>query len=156
MAKAKTRFVCGNCGANYTKWTGRCENCGAWNTLTEEAIDAGASVVAKGTVSGTVLKPQSIGSIEVSELEARLDTGFSELNDVLGGGILPGGVMLVAGQPGIGKSTLLLQVAASVAMDRPVLYVSGEEKCSSGTSACGTPWRDRERTSGFCRQHQRR
>lgn len=127
MAKTKTRFVCSNCAAVYTKWTGRCENCGAWNSLVEEVVDTGTSVVAKGTASGTVLTTQSIGSIETSELETRLDTGFSELNDVLGGGILPGGVMLVAGQPGIGKSTLLLQVAAAIAAKQPVLYVSGEE-----------------------------
>jgi DNA repair protein RadA/Sms len=127
MAKTKTRFVCSNCAATYTKWTGRCENCGAWNSLVEEVVDSGISAVAKGSASGTILKPQSIGSIEPSELDTRLDTGFSELNDVLGGGILPGGVMLVAGQPGIGKSTLLLQVAAAIATHQPVLYVSGEE-----------------------------
>lgn len=127
MAKAKTKFVCGNCGANYTKWTGRCENCGEWNTLTEEIVDAGLSAVARGSTAGKVLVPQTIGSIESSELQNRLDTGFGELNDVLGGGILPGGVMLVAGQPGIGKSTLLLQVATAVAKGYPVLYVSGEE-----------------------------
>ncbi len=127
MAKAKTKFVCGSCGANYTKWTGRCENCGEWNTLVEEIVDAGLSAVARGSTAGKVLVPQSIGSIESSELQNRLDTGFGELNDVLGGGILPGGVMLVAGQPGIGKSTLLLQVATAVAKGYPVLYVSGEE-----------------------------
>ncbi len=127
MARAKTKFVCSNCGANYTKWTGRCENCGEWNTLVEEMVDAGASAVAKGSTAGKVLVPQTIGSIESSELQLRLDTGFGELNDVLGGGILPGGVMLVAGQPGIGKSTLLLQVATAVAKGHPVLYVSGEE-----------------------------
>lgn len=127
MAKAKTRFVCGNCGASYTKWTGRCENCGEWNTLSEEIVDSGSSAVARGSVAGKILVPQTIGSIESSELQNRLNTGFKELDDVLGGGILPGGVMLVAGQPGIGKSTLLLQVATAVASKNPVLYVSGEE-----------------------------
>ena len=130
MAKTRTRFVCSNCAATYPKWTGRCENCGEWNTLTEQLADAGSSVVAKGSSSGTVLTPQSIGSIAPSELDIRLDTGFSELNDVLGGGILPSGVMLVAGQPGIGKSTLLLQVASQVAAQHPVLYVSGEESAN--------------------------
>lgn len=127
MAKLKTRFVCGNCGARHSKWTGRCDNCGEWNTLSEEIIEAGSSVVSKGSSSGSVLKPQTIGSIDSSEMTARLSTGFGELDTVLGGGILPGGVMLVAGQPGIGKSTLLLQVAANVAGSQPVLYVSGEE-----------------------------
>lgn len=127
MAKVKTRFVCSNCGAGYTKWTGRCDNCGEWNTLTEEVVESGTSVVSKSASGGTVLKPQTIGSIDSSEMAARLGTGFSELNMVLGGGILPGGVILVAGQPGIGKSTLLLQVAAQVSSENPVLYVSGEE-----------------------------
>lgn len=127
MAKQKTRFICGNCGAVYPKWTGRCENCGQWNTLVEEIIESGASAMAKGGSSGTVLQPQAIGTIENRELSMRLDVGFDELNAVLGGGILPGGVMLVAGQPGIGKSTLLLQVAANVSKSQPVLYVSGEE-----------------------------
>jgi DNA repair protein RadA/Sms len=127
MAKARTKFVCGNCGATYQKWTGRCDNCGEWNTLSEQIVDSGSSLVAKSTHGGRVLKAQSIGSIEKSELNVRLDSGFKELNDVLGGGILPGGVMLVAGQPGIGKSTLLLQVAAAVAKKESVLYVSGEE-----------------------------
>lgn len=130
MAKAKTRFVCGNCGSSYTKWTGRCENCGEWNTLSEEVVDSGSSVVAKGSSTGKVLSAQSMSSIESSDSIKRLDSGFSELNDVLGGGILPGGVMLVAGQPGIGKSTLLLQVAAAVAKDQAVLYVSGEESAN--------------------------
>ncbi|MGB3945897.1 MAG: DNA repair protein RadA [Candidatus Saccharimonadales bacterium] len=127
MAKTKTKFVCGNCGATYPKWTGRCDNCGEWNTLAEQAVESGASVVAKSSVGGKLLKTQSIGAIETHELNERLDTGFDELNAVLGGGILPGGVMLVAGQPGIGKSTLLLQVAANVATKSSVLYVSGEE-----------------------------
>lgn len=127
MAKIKTRFICGNCGASYQKWTGRCENCGEWNTLSEEVIESGSSVVSKSVSLGTILKAQTIGSIDMKEMAARLDTGFDELNKVLGGGILPGGVMLVAGQPGIGKSTLLLQVAANIARQQPVMYVSGEE-----------------------------
>lgn len=127
MAKAKTKFVCSNCAATYPKWTGRCENCGQWNTLVEEIVESGSSVVAKGASGGKTLKATSIGAIETENLEARLHTGFNDLDDVLGGGILPGGVLLVAGQPGIGKSTLLLQVATSVAKDQPVLYVSGEE-----------------------------
>lgn len=127
MPKAKSRFICSNCAATYPKWTGRCENCGEWNTLVEEVVATGTSVVAKGSNSGSVLKPQTFQSIESAELASRYDTGFDDLNTVLGGGILPGGVTLVAGQPGIGKSTLLLQVATNVAKSQPVLYVSGEE-----------------------------
>lgn len=128
MAKTKTKFVCGNCGASYPKWTGRCENCGEWNSLVEEVVSSGgASVVAKGETSGRILKPQAFSVIESSEKVARFSSGFSDLDNVLGGGILPGGVTLVAGQPGIGKSTLLLQVATHIASTQPVLYVSGEE-----------------------------
>ncbi len=127
MAKSKTQFVCGNCAATTTKWTGKCENCGEWNTLVEQIRESGSSVVAKSATSGRVLKAQTIGSIEGDELSARLTTGIEDLDAVLGGGILPGGVILLAGQPGIGKSTLLLQVAASVAGKRAVLYASGEE-----------------------------
>ncbi|HRF28494.1 MAG TPA: DNA repair protein RadA [Candidatus Saccharibacteria bacterium] len=127
MAKTKTQFVCGNCAARYPKWTGKCENCGEWNTLVEEVIAGGSSVLAKSTTKGSLLKAQTIGSIEGEELSKRMSTSFSDLDAVLGGGILPAGVMLLAGQPGIGKSTLLLQVADAVARNQSVLYVSGEE-----------------------------
>lgn len=131
MVKSKTQFVCQNCGANYAKWTGKCENCGEWNTLVEQvASSTGKSVVAKSAHSGTVLTPQTIHSIDANEQLVRLTTGFKDLDDVLGGGILPGGVILIAGQPGIGKSTLLLQVTAHIAKTHPVLYASGEESAS--------------------------
>lgn len=129
MAKARLQFVCQTCGANYSKWSGRCENCGEWNTLVEQEVAAkGASAVAKS--SGKVLTPQTMKSIEVKELTARIKTGFDDLDVVLGGGVLPGGVMLLAGQPGIGKSTLLMQVAAYIAGSKSVLYASGEESAS--------------------------
>lgn len=129
MAKAKLQFICQTCGASYPKWSGRCENCGEWNTLIEqEAVAKGASAVAKS--AGKVLAPQTMQSIDVKESTKRITTGFSDLDTVLGGGILPGGVMLLAGQPGIGKSTLLMQVAAHVASNAPVLYASGEESAS--------------------------
>jgi DNA repair protein RadA/Sms len=131
MARAKTQFICQNCGASYPKWTGKCENCGEWNTLVESApISAGKSAVAKSASSGRVLAVQTMKSIAAAETSARLDTGIKDFNDVLGGGILPGGVLLLAGQPGIGKSTLLLQVASYVAGNVPVLYASGEESAS--------------------------
>lgn len=126
MVKAKTQFVCQNCGASYPKWTGRCENCGEWNTLVEQQPTVtGSSAVARS--SGSPLSVQSIGSIKGDDKGLRLTTGISDLDTVLGGGILRGGVILLAGQPGIGKSTLLLQVSAAVASKASVLYVSGEE-----------------------------
>lgn len=128
MPKSKTQFICQSCGARHSKWSGRCDNCGAWNSLVEEVIaDSGKSAVAKAGQSGTVLKPQSMTSITASERVARLSTGINDLDAVLGGGIVPGGVALIAGQPGMGKSTLLLQVAAMAAKQTDILYVSGEE-----------------------------
>lgn len=131
MAKARSNFVCQNCGASYPKWTGKCENCGEWNTLVEQVVETkGASVVARSHSRGKILKPQSMRSIAAEDSVKRLPTGIVDLDAVLGGGILPAGVMLLAGQPGIGKSTLLMQVAAHVAEQSSVLYVSGEESAS--------------------------
>lgn len=131
MAKARSNFVCQNCGASYPKWTGKCENCGEWNTLVEQIVETkGASAVARSHSHGKILKPQSMRSIAAEDSVKRLPTGIADLDAVLGGGILPAGVMLLAGQPGIGKSTLLMQVAAYVAEQSSVLYVSGEESAS--------------------------
>lgn len=128
MVKSKTQFVCQNCGASYPKWTGKCDNCGEWNTLLEQApVSIGKSIIARSGNSGNVLKVQTMSSISGKESIKRLSTGFADLDDVLGGGILPGGVVLMAGQPGIGKSTLLLQMSAYIAGEESVLYVSGEE-----------------------------
>ena len=128
MVKSKTQFVCQNCGAIYPKWVGKCDNCDEWNTLVEQApVSVGKSAVARGVSSGNVLAVQTMRSISNKESIKRLSTGFSDLDDVLGGGILLGGVVLLAGQPGIGKSTLLLQVSAYIARSEPVLYASGEE-----------------------------
>ncbi len=131
MVKSRLQLVCQNCGARYPKWSGRCENCGEWNTLVEQEVAAdGASAVARSARTGKVLKAQTMRTIAAEETAGRLATGFSDLDVVLGGGILPGGVLLLAGQPGIGKSTLLMQVAAVVARTKPVLYASGEESAS--------------------------
>ena len=132
MVKSKTTFVCQQCAASYTKWSGKCENCGQWNSLVEQAntASAGKSAVSRGASSGTMLKAQSMRSIDIENKIDRISTNIADLDDVLGGGILPGGVMLLAGQPGIGKSTLLLQVAAETASTKRVLYVSGEESAS--------------------------
>ena len=130
MAKSKTQYVCQNCGATYTKWMGRCENCGEWNTLVEQIVETGASSVAKAKSTGRPLPAKSIATIEHEGAASRIKTGINDVDVVLGGGVLPGSVMLLAGQPGIGKSTLLLQVTANIADSQPVLYVSGEESAS--------------------------
>ncbi len=131
MVKARSKFVCQSCGASYAKWAGRCENCGEWNTLLEQAASVEAeakSAVARGAVSGKKLGAVSINTIEASDAGSRLSTGFADLDNVLGGGILLGGVALLAGQPGMGKSTILMQICAEISnQGHKVLYVSGEE-----------------------------
>lgn len=130
--KSKTQFVCQQCGATYTKWMGQCTNCKAWNSLVEQVLDneaggGGKSAIAKGKLSGKKLDFVKISTIVPSDAKARLLTEFNDLNTVLGGGILMGSVCLLAGQPGIGKSTILMQICAKVAQKHNVLYVSGEE-----------------------------
>lgn len=131
MVKSKTQFVCQNCGTVYGKWMGKCENCGAWNSLLEQSVESsGKSVVAKAVGSGKALVAQTMRTIQSEHTNERISTGVADLDIVLGGGIVPGSVLLMAGQPGIGKSTLLLQLAASIASSHPVLYASGEESAS--------------------------
>lgn len=131
MARSKSVFVCQNCATTYPKWQGKCDNCGEWNTMVEQVQSTvGKSAVAKSASSGRVLAPQTIGSIEADVATKRMGTDFDDLDFVLGGGVLPGGVILIAGQPGIGKSTLLLQIASSIGKNNPVLYASGEESAS--------------------------
>jgi len=130
MVKAKSRYVCQNCGASFVKWAGRCENCGEWNTLLEQAPSTeveSKTALSRGAISGKKLEAVSINTIEPSDAGSRLTTSFADLDEVLGGGLLLGSVNLLAGQPGIGKSTLLMQICAAVAEKRQVLYVSGEE-----------------------------
>lgn len=128
--KSSTKFVCQNCGTSFAKWAGKCDNCGEWNTLIEQVVEDAAeakSALARGAVSGKKLAVSRIKEIEPSDDKARLETKFNDLNIVLGGGILMGSVSLLAGQPGIGKSTLLMQICAEVSKSKPVLYISGEE-----------------------------
>lgn len=129
MVKLKTQFVCQQCGALHSKWSGRCDNCGEWNTLVEQAPSTtlGQSSVAKAGASGKKLIVQSIKTAHAKKDSKRVSTYINDLDTVLGGGIVPGSVTLLAGQPGIGKSTLLLQVAANIAQNNAVLYISGEE-----------------------------
>ncbi|MBQ7802389.1 DNA repair protein RadA [Candidatus Saccharibacteria bacterium] len=132
MAKSRSQFVCSECGASFSKWSGKCENCGEWNTLIESVSSAagigeGKNALSKSQLSGKKLDYVNIKSIIPSESKLRLKTGFPDLNEVLGGGFLKGSVTLLTGQPGIGKSTLLMQICAEIANYRPVLYISGEE-----------------------------
>ncbi|MCT4315417.1 DNA repair protein RadA [Elizabethkingia anophelis] len=124
MAKVKTAYYCQNCGTQYPQWHGQCKNCGEWNTLVEEVIEKSTSKNYSGEK-----KQHIINIIEVNaQEEPRITTPSDELNRVLGGGIVLGSVTLIGGEPGIGKSTLLLQLALK--MRKRVLYVSGEESAS--------------------------
>ena len=129
MAKAKTKFVCQQCGASFPKWAGRCENCGAWNSLLETTPESvGKSAVSRS--SGRKINAERIRDVKVDQVSKRIDTGIADLNQVLGGGLMPGGVTLIAGQPGIGKSTILMQLASFTSKSQKVLYASGEESAS--------------------------
>lgn len=129
MVKHKANFVCQSCGASFSKWNGKCENCGEWNTLVEQVgvEETGKNAVSQGRLSGKILESVSINDIIPSDSSARLLTGFKDLDAVLGGGFLQGSVSLLTGQPGIGKSTLLMQICSKISEEQPVLYVSGEE-----------------------------
>ena len=126
MAKTKTVFYCTACGNETPKWQGRCPACGAWNTM-EEHIEKPAAVgKAKSAPVGLSRKPQRIRDVDTGH-EIRFSTGMGELDRVLGGGAVAGSLVLVGGAPGIGKSTLLLQICNALCSGRRVLYVSGEE-----------------------------
>ena len=135
--KVRTVYRCTDCGAEHAKWAGRCDACGEWNTLVEEAVarvpatrsgaarrQAGAAALGAG---GSVVTTARLREVRGTE-ERRLRTGINEFDFVLGGGIVPGSMVLIGGEPGIGKSTLLLQVAGALqGAEQRVLYVSGEE-----------------------------
>ena len=121
--KQRLSYVCTNCGASFSSWAGRCSNCGEWNTLQEQL----AISTEMAASSGTSLKLASVESVAATKPIERIRVGIGDVDDVLGGGIVPGSVLLIAGQPGIGKSTLLMQLSAQVAQSRRVLYISGEE-----------------------------
>lgn len=124
--KTKTLYFCNNCGAESPKWVGRCPACGEWNTMVEEKVQTDTKGRKKGLVRSS--KPVRLSDIEVSE-EMRVRMPSSELNRVLGGGLVAGSLTLIGGEPGIGKSTLLLQNILSI-RGRKILYVSGEESAA--------------------------
>lgn len=124
MAKAKTKFMCQECGYESPKWMGKCPGCHLWNTMVEEIVTINDNKSIQPFIN---IKPQSITNISIED-EPRISTNFKELNRVLGGGIVPGSLILVGGDPGIGKSTLLLQTTQNIAaLGFRVLYASGEE-----------------------------
>lgn len=125
MAKVKSVYFCNNCGYESAKWLGKCPGCGQWNTFTEEKVTVGASGKSRGTLLSGDSKPVRVSEIEALE-EPRIHLPSEELNRVLGGGLTAGSLTLVGGEPGIGKSTLILQNILSI-RSKTILYVSGEE-----------------------------
>ena len=128
MAKTKSVYFCSNCGAESPKWIGKCPICGEWNTYVEEMVNTKPAAAARAgyhSVDGTKMRPLRIDEITTSE-ESRIDLGAVELNRVLGGGLVPGSLVLIGGEPGIGKSTLVLQTVLGIT-GKKTLYVSGEE-----------------------------
>jgi DNA repair protein RadA/Sms len=127
MARAKSSFVCQACGAAYSRWQGRCESCGEWNSVVEEIVEAGVGAGPKSAVAGS--RPAELVPLAgETESAARIATGIAELDRVTGGGFVMGSAVLVGGDPGIGKSTLLLQAACALAaLGKRIVFVSGVE-----------------------------
>ena len=124
MAKVKTAYVCGDCGAEHAKWQGQCGTCSQWNTLSR--LTVGPIKESRIGFAGATAQIKKLNQVEANESQ-RISTSFAELDRVLGGGLVPGSVVLIGGDPGAGKSTLLLQVCTRLAQSRGVMYVSGEE-----------------------------
>ena len=128
MAKSKSVFFCQSCGYQAAKWLGNCPSCGEWNTFVEEVVEKNTSKPDWKQSTSNITrsnKPIAIDQIE-KNADVRIDAQDDELNRVLGGGIVPGSIVLIGGEPGIGKSTLLLQVALQL-KTKKILYISGEE-----------------------------
>ena len=121
MAKAKSVFFCTECGNETPKWAGRCPSCGAWNTLVEQAVGDGAKAKAGGRSRALRAKAHPIAELDTAQ-EIRFPTGMGELDRVLGGGAVQGSLVLVGGAPGIGKSTLMLQICGKLSETAKILY----------------------------------
>ena len=134
MAKAKIQYVCRECGADHSKWSGQCNECGAWNTLDEIRIEQPTKGGRFKGYAGEQAKVQNLSEVEISD-ESRFPTGMEEMDRVLGGGLVSGSVVLIGGDPGVGKSTLLLQ-----------------NLCHS---YCQAQDRRRDRRPGHCRRDRR-
>ncbi|HSX41591.1 MAG TPA: DNA repair protein RadA [Candidatus Saccharimonadales bacterium] len=128
MPKVSTQFVCQSCGATRPKWSGKCDDCGAWNSLVETQTAASSAGHSKRSAAQAA-KPEKLTDVAARQ-QSRVPCGINEVDQVLGGGIVPGSVMLLSGDPGIGKSTITLQLAAMIGQSGRVLYVSGEESAS--------------------------
>lgn len=129
MAKAKTAYVCNDCGADFSKWQGQCPECGQWNTVQEIRLakaSSKASSAVKGGYAGAASEIKTLSTIDL-EAQPRFSTGIGEFDRVLGGGLVPGSAILVGGHPGAGKSTLLLQTMCYLAGSMGALYITGEE-----------------------------
>ena len=134
MAKIRTKYVCQQCGGEQSKWMGKCPDCGAWNTLEEvtelpqsAAQQRRQTLLGNDTLAQGTHVPVALPAVKPLT-QARISVGYSEMDRVLGGGLVAGSLTLIGGEPGIGKSTLLLQVSGAIAKERgAVLYVSGEE-----------------------------
>ena len=127
MGKVRSQYVCQECGRTSARPMGRCPQCGSWDSMVEELIETNVDAkVLSSPIGGTDSRPKLLDEIE-GDVEARLHLPIGEFERVLGGGIVPGSIVLVGGDPGIGKSTLLLQMAMVIAQQERVLYVSGEE-----------------------------
>lgn len=128
MAKTKSIYICSECGYDSPKWFGKCPGCGQWNTMSEELQSNTKSSIAKSGLSA-INKVMALNEI-TEDTEKRIDTGIKEFNRVLGGGIVQGSLTLISGDPGIGKSTILLQICESLGKHHKILYVSGEESAN--------------------------
>ena len=126
MSKAKSAYVCSECGAQSPRWQGQCPQCKEWNTLVETVLERASTGQRRVGMAGAVAKLQALVALEAKE-EPRIESGIGEFDRVLGGGLVAGGVVLIGGDPGIGKSTLLLQALSTLAARHPVVYVTGEE-----------------------------
>ncbi|GGD67454.1 DNA repair protein RadA [Lacimicrobium alkaliphilum] len=129
MAKRKSAFVCNDCGSEYPRWQGQCNDCGAWNSISEILLSSGHDSHEARRRGYTGLVTAEVQTLENIDLQAlpRFSSGFKELDRVLGGGVVPGSAILIGGSPGAGKSTLLLQTMCKLATSREALYVTGEE-----------------------------
>src|SRR5476651_1989413 len=129
MAKAKTNYTCSDCGGVSTKWTGQCGACQQWNTMVETVIEtAGVNRLSQPQHLSLAQTAPVLSLVDIEAIDVpRFGTGIEEFDRVLGGGLVPGGVILLGGDPGIGKSTLLLQAMAAIGVSRRALYVTGEE-----------------------------
>lgn len=140
MAKAKRMYGCTECGATFPKWAGQCADCGAWNTLVETVVEAAPSGSGRGGWAGQQANLKTLAEVSVEEMP-RFTTGSTELDRVLGGGLVDGSVVLIGGDPGIGKSTILLQTlatwpAASRRCTSPARNPSSRWRCARGACRC--------------------